>query len=351
VVAAAALLLASAAAAGGARAAAAAHVDGISDQGLPAWDDSFAASAFAQAFRNGWAGGPDGVSLARYVVQWNALAEPGLGSDPNGDYRERLNAWLTDVRLLGLAPVLALTSYDGVTPRSPAQFAGALAEILALARADGVPIGYVEPWNEPNDQGRASPLAAARLADAAQAVCAGAGRCRVIAGDLLDDGGMVAYERAYERGLTFRPTLWGLHPYYAVAGHEDSTVLAFRENLPAGGAGAGLWFTEVGAMYCLHGVLRGEARQAADARYLLDALVRDPRVAPEHVFYYGFLAGDRARIPCARGGADSELYGAGDAPRAAAAVLGEGIASARALAFGPSPGAAPAPGAIFAGDG
>ena len=36
----------------------------------------------------------------------------------DGDYRERFEAWLEDVRGLGLAPVLALTSYTSVYPNS-----------------------------------------------------------------------------------------------------------------------------------------------------------------------------------------------------------------------------------------
>jgi hypothetical protein len=308
---------------------------------MPLWDGSFAASPLAAAIAAVPA--PVRPRFARYVLQWNAVDEPSAGADGAGDYRERFEAWLADVRALGLEPVLALTSYDGTRPASTFAYAASLEATLALAGAAGTTIDYVEPWNEPNNQGREQPQAAAALADAAAAVCRARG-CAVIAGDFEDAPGLADYERAYVRALTFTPHDWGVHPYVAVATHSPATLETFEHELPGGGRGLSVWFTEVGAPVCIRGERRGEARQAADASYLVGTLLRDPALAPAHALWYGALFADRRPAPCSRaGGADSELFSPDGRPRAAAFVVLAAVARVeRSLLFGPEPGAAPA---------
>lgn len=321
-------------------------MDGISDQRLPAWDGSFAASPLAGLLGSSAAGtAPKRIQLARYVVQWNAMAEPSAGPAAEGDYRERFEAWIADVGTVGLTPVLSLTSYDGVRPLDGGEYERALQALLAAAAAAGNPIAYVEAWNEPNNQGREAPATAAAFADVADALCRVQGSCQVIAGDLEDSRDAAAWARAYVRGLTFAPSIWGAHPYTAVKAHNDSNLRALLASLPARAVGAQIWFTEVGAYYCIHGVVRGGGAQAADAAYLRDGLLRDPAVAPAHVLYYGLLYKDGLQAPCSAGGGDDvELFGPGDTPRAAAAILlgaGAGAGSGSGgLRFGPGPAAA-----------
>jgi hypothetical protein len=314
-------------------------VDGISDQSLPAWDGSFPASPFAAFLAHELlGGGPRQITMARYVVQWDAASEPSEGPNPAGDYRERLEAWVGDVASVGLTPVLALTSYDGRQPPGAAEYTEQLRALLALAAADGAPIPWVEAWNEPNDQGREPAAAAAGLANAANSVCASEAHCTVIAGDLQDTPAAPAYEHEYELGLDFTPRVWGVHPYVAVRDHNDANLLAMLSAPPEGGAGAQLWFTEVGAYYCEAGTARGEARQAADAEYL-ERLIEDPALAPTHVFYYGLLYKDGEPAPCNGGSGDSdtELFGPEGRPRQAAEVLLRGMGGARSFLFGPVP--------------
>ncbi|HEX7609204.1 MAG TPA: hypothetical protein VF380_00900, partial [Solirubrobacteraceae bacterium] len=335
------------------------HVDGISDQSLPAWQGSFASSPFAGLLRSEWAGpAPARIKLARYVVQWNAMSEPSTGPDAAGDYRERFEAWVADIGALGLTPVLSLTSYDGVRPASLAEYERALQALLAAAAGAGAPVTYVEAWNEPNNQGREDPATAAAYADGADALCRARGDCEVIAGDLEDSSGAVAYERAYERGLTFAPRIWGVHPYAAVKAHDDANVRALVAQLPGGGARAQLWFTEVGAYYCVHGVVRGEAAQAADASYLVRGLLADAAVAPAHAIYYGLLYKDGLQASCSAGGGDDvELFGAAAEPRAAATIVlgpsvaptGAGLADPGASVNPARPGASPNPGNLAFG--
>ncbi len=296
--------------------AATSYVDGISDQSLPVWDGSFSDSSFARFFRATWVGQ---ITLARYALQWDAMAEASDGPNADGDYRERFEAWLSDVRSLGLAPVVALTSYTSSYPDTAGEYERALEALLDQAAAGSAPIGYVESWNEPNDQGRETAVKAGEIANWANSICERRG-CQVIAGDFEDNPSVVSYEQAYIDALSFAPSIWGIHPYRSVKAHSDAAVLRFEQALPGQGAGAQIWFTEVGAYYCSHGRVRGEAQQAGDASYLVNGLI--PAIAPAHVFYYGFMAGDSAEVPCTAGGDDdTELYRASGQPRSAAGVL------------------------------
>ncbi len=323
-------------------------IDGISDQSLPVWSGSFAGSALGAALLSHATGPFSDITMARYVVQWNALAEPGGGApaapeqaNPADDYRERFEAWLADVGAAGLAPVLALTSYDGSHP-GVAEYTQALDALLARAATLGHPIAYVEPWNEPNNQGREAAPTAAVIADAANTVCE-ASSCAVVAGDFEDSAGVLAYAREYAAGLTFVPAIWGVHPYAALAERDDARLLALRDELgavdPPGAApdpAPQLWFTEIAAFDCRAGRVQGPAAQLAEAEYLRHVLL--PAADPAHTFYYGVMFADRTAAPCSGpGGADSELYEPDESPRpAAAAVLGEDAAAPLEV-FGPQP--------------
>jgi hypothetical protein len=247
------------------------------------------------------------------------MGEASAGPSAHGDYRERFEAWLRDVRSLGLAPVVALTSYTRAYPGSVDEYEQALEAVLDEAAQADAAIGYVEAWNEPNNQGSETALKAGEIANWANSVCERRG-CQVIAGDFEDSPSAVAYEQAYVSALGFSPAIWGIHPYYSVKAHSDATILAIENALPDAGEGAQVWLTEVGAYYCADGQLRGEAQQASDASYLVNGLI--PAIAPTHVFYYGFMAGDRAQLACSGSGDfDSELYSASHAARSAASVV------------------------------
>jgi hypothetical protein len=291
------------------------QVDGISDQNLQAWDPPF--SAF---FRGSWVDGIlSHVRLSRYVAQWNLLS----GSYPA--YLAKYEAWYRASSDLGLTPELAVTSYDGVLPKSSSEYAEKVGQLLDLK-----PIRYLEAWNEPNNSPFLSPSTAAHFTNAAYLLCQRKG-CTVIAGDFLDSPNMVGYEIEYEKDLSPpNPPNWGIHPYYAVKAESESTVASFRENLP-GGSDA-IWFTEIGAYNCIHGEQLGELHQAIEASWLVNRLM--PNIEPVHVLYYEYLDGNPP--PCSASNADTALYlsaggrGDPDPPRPAASYVfnGRGIPSA-----------------------
>ena len=322
------------------------YVDGVSDQSLPSWDGGFAGSYFARLFSSVWVSGGH-IRLARYVAQWDLMREASGGADAHGDYRERLEAWLGDVAALGLVPDVALTSYDGIYPQSAAEYEVSLQQLLERARALGRPFSYVEAWNEPNNQGAQPAARAAQLTNAANALCERGYGCRVVAGNLEDSPLVAGYEREYERGLDFSPAIWGVHPYYSVERKSEAPLENFEVNLPHGGAGAQIWFTEIAARACTdYGgrlVENGAGGQAERAAWLVDTLMRNRE--PEHVFYNVFLLADGRRPSCSSEREDDALYvpgtsagagadaagGAGgaaprDTPRAAAGYIWDGRA-------------------------
>jgi hypothetical protein len=308
-------------------------VDGISDQNLPLWATG-AAGASSSPLGTSLVGSPFArIAFARYVVQWDAMSEPSAGQSALGDYRERYEAWLATVRALALTPVLALTSYDGVRPASQAAYAGALRTLLVQAGADGLTVPYVEAWNEPNGQGVMPATRAAAVAGWADGLCQVQG-CEVIAGDLLDAPGALAYERRYLTALPFAARLWGIHPYVSVISHSDEPSAVLERELPAG---VEVWVTEVGSYWCVRGRRRGQAAQAQDARYLLDGLLPSLPIEPAHVFYYGVSYAPGELAPCTPDGAsDTELYGPDGRPRPAAGVVFQ-IAAATATILAANP--------------
>jgi hypothetical protein len=298
------------------------YIDGISDQNMPEWDGNFAGGYFASFFRTDWV--IDGhITLARYVVQWNVMNGSYAGS------RLKFETWLRDVKQLGLTPDVGVTSYDGSYPASSDEYRVRLAEVLGRARgALGEPVVYVEPWNEPNNQGHQPAVAAARFANAAQAVCSAGYDCAVVAGNLEDSPDAARYEQEYAKYLRFAPSIWGVHPYRSVQEMSTAPLREVEAHLPNGGAGERLWFTEVAARRCTDygGHMReyGEMGQAERVRWLVDTLM--PYARPEHVFYYTFLVSDRKAPACtAHEPEDQALYvpsadpSVPDAPRSAAA--------------------------------
>ena len=144
---------------------------------------------------------------------------------------------------------------------------------------------------------------------------------------------MSAHMRA---ALDFSPAIWGVHPYYSVEQRSEAPFESFRMNLPDGGAGAQIWFTEIAARACTdYGgrlVENGPGGQAERAAWLVNTLMRNHR--PAHVFYNVFLLAGHRRPSCSSEHEDDALYapGAGatgegpDMPRPAAGYIWDGRA-------------------------
>jgi hypothetical protein len=307
-------------------------VDGVSDQNLAYWGPffssgldatlpSFSAEPWAEVL-------PVHVKYARYVGQWNDPA-------PFRIWLEHLAPGVTvDLALTNYRAPESFSSGPRNYPATPHAYELALESYLVLAgEVLHHPIGVVEPWNEPNNEGgyrRPSEASLpASFANAAQPLCAEWG-CTIVAGDIEDipdEAGRYLHD--YRASLNFRPQAWGVHPYRAVDnyGRSPSGMPEFEEQC----GGCRPWFTEVGVFYCERtgerGVYDGPVRQRELAEHLVDQVV--PAYRPEHVFYYELKAPETAMAwsqerECIRGEpavTDTALYSVDGDPRPAASVI------------------------------
>src|ERR1700735_852348 len=179
------------------------YVDGISDQSMPFWDGGFSSSYFANFFKTTWVNPGPHIKYARYVVQWNAMTASG---EPYSNYREQFETWLNDASSMGLAIEVGLTSYNGVYPSSSAEYKSNLKEVLKQAMAQSHGVSYLEPWNEPNGQGKEPAAAAAHFANEGNGACQEASsKCTIIAGNTEDSSSVAGYLKEYRENLNFTP--------------------------------------------------------------------------------------------------------------------------------------------------
>ncbi len=278
-----------------------AYVDGISDQSLPAWDGGFAESYFGRLFSAVWVSAGH-ISLARYVAQWNVMSEAGGRADPQGDYREKLEAWLGDVAALGLVPEVSLTSYDGVYPRTVAQYQTALGLLLDRATAMGHPAplrGGVERAQRSGSRAGPESRAADELGRCPLRTAPTAARwspaiSRIPPTSQPTRGDTSGRLTSRLRSGEFTPTT---RSNAKARRRLTTSSRTSRTAAPASGSGSrrsppASAPTMAGGSWTM---ARSDRRKRS--RWLVDTLMRDR--APEHVFYFSFLPGERRQPSCA----------------------------------------------------
>lgn len=114
-------------------------------------------------------------------------------------------------------------------------------------------------WNEPNNSTTfASAAQAAGYLKALTDVCGGA--CTVAAGDFSGTRTPGTYFADYKtavNALGLNPTLWAYHPYDVVdnaTSDRFNGIQNFWSVVGANSPGISVWFTEVGAFKCIHGL-------------------------------------------------------------------------------------------------
>jgi hypothetical protein len=204
-----------------------------------------------------------------------------------------------------------------LSPEALGAYRALIADVLALARREGVALPWWAPWNEPNDPRflspqRAScsaggtPLAPAAYAQLARAMAAeltGTG-AQMLLGELggyLSGSphriGVEEFVRALPQDVLCLSGNWSIHAYAAYGPHAagsggDDPVAALERALDARGgcaAGARVWVTEAGAGAERPGRPRQGTGELAGYAALLAQLRRwsaDPRVAA--IFQYTF---------------------------------------------------------------
>jgi hypothetical protein len=139
------------------------------------------------------------------------------------------------------------------------------------------------------------PARAARYAEVLKSFCDHGDRCRVIAGEFIDDGRWKEYLDKYQEALDITPAAWGFHPYHDVDFSErfrtgahplplSKTHAAYMSAQIPGDEP--LWFTEVGSR--IDTSFNGnDVNQAnADTDWLLDTLIPGISNGVNRLYYY-----------------------------------------------------------------
>src|SRR3954451_16323954 len=179
---------------------------------------------------------PLGMKTARIVLPWNII-----DTDP-----WRLVVWVAETQKPATEPLVALgKAASDRCPGSPcvlptdSQYRTAFRQLHAAFPS----IHLFTAWNEPNharEPTSQDPGAAAHYADIVGEECPD---CTVVAGDLLDAPGMLAYLAFYKASLTTTPAVWGLHNYYDTTYFQASGTEAFLAAVDGP-----VWLTESGGI-------------------------------------------------------------------------------------------------------
>jgi hypothetical protein len=247
------------------------------------------------------------VRYARLSIGWNVLESRAQS--------RALATWLRAAHADGVHPLISF-EHSWIAHRhrqlpSAAQFA---AQFRALhARYPWVT--DFATWNEANYCGQPTCHSPALVGAYYRQMRAACPSCHVLASELLDVPGMVAWVGEERRALGFEPGIWGLHNYI---GANRLSAASTKALLAA--THAQIWFTETGGVvarhnHSAHDFPESAAHAAQVTRFVFDRLVPlSPRIA--RVYLYQWSAGAGRREPW-----DSGLIGPHGSPRPAFWVL------------------------------
>jgi len=318
-----ALLLSLTAALGAPAAASAKPVVGIGDQKPTMFADP----------RLGWLR----ITTARIVVSWRV--------GQAGWERPWVDNWLKAARRAGVRPLVGFGHVWAGRERTKLPSVAQYRRAVAAFHARYPWVRDYIAWNEANHCSQPTchhPERAAAYYDALVSVCP---RCRVVAADVIDQGNMVAWLRAYEKAVKHRTPLWGLHNYLDVNRLRASGTLRFLRTVKGR-----VWITETGGIvrrthYAKQiAFTESEAHAARATDYALKLAARHPRIG--RIYLYKWNTDSPANAW------DSGLVDWAGGRRAGFDVLARfrGRDPAKAPAIAPFPVSAPPPSGPPSGD-
>ena len=230
-----------------------------------------------------------GIDGARLSVAWDVF-------DSRAQTRT-LDRWLRAARADGVSPLISFDhhypSERGHSPPSP----GALAHEFRIFRARYPWVHDFATWNEANHCGEPTCHRPALVASYYRALRQTCRSCTVLGAELLDEPGMLAWVRAFDRALGGQPAIWGLHNYLGANRLQVASTLALLR-----ATSSEIWFTETGGLVARHNHCKRGLPGEPGPRRAGDRLHLQPTRAPQPA--------DHARLPVSverRARRDAEL--------------------------------------------
>ena len=217
-----------------------------------------------------------GVKHVRLVVPYDAAR---LRTE-----RDLATLWLSEARRTGAEPFITF----GHSRENPKKLPS-VKEYRAAVRSFRKLFPEVQvfaPWNEINHNSQPTFDAPKRAAQYYNAIKAECPACTVLAGDVLDQRGMVSYLKTYQRHLEGEPAIWGLHNYsdtnrFRSTGLKDMLATVEGE----------IWLTETGGLVQFgKNFPRDEQRAARATAYAIKQARDNERVA--RIYLYNWTGTD-----------------------------------------------------------
>lgn len=234
-----------------------------------------------------------GIEHVRLVVPYDAVA---IRFE-----RDLVDSWLDGAKAAGAEPFITF-GHSRAKPTKLPSVAEFRAAFDAFHKRYPDVKAYA-PWNEINHASQPTARAPQRAAEYYNVVRARCDGCTVLAGDVLDQAGMVRYVKRYQRHLDGEPEIWGLHNY---ADTNRFRTSGLRDLL--GTVKGDVWLTETGGIVKFgRSFPRDEQRAARSVRFALKLARDHERVKAVYLYNWTGAAPD-ARF-------DSGLIGSDGEPR------------------------------------
>lgn len=199
-----------------------------------------------------------GVKLSRLIVPYDVVGQP--------NDRAQTDQWIAAAQKAGVAPLISF-EHSRAQPKKRPSVAEYTAAFKAF-RQRYPSVTTISPFNEANHQTQPTyhrPRLAAQYYNAVRANCPG---CKIVALDVLDQGGMVEYVKAFKRTAK-KPRIWGLHNYRDTNRFRTSGTKALLKVTKGQ-----IWFTETGGIVSFSKAFRYNEKRAARALKQMFKLTR-----------------------------------------------------------------------------
>ena len=225
--------------------------------------------------------------------------------------RDIATVWLAEARRTGAEPFVTF-GHSRETPRKLPSVAEYRAAFRSFRRMFP-DVQVYAPWNEINHNSQPTFRAPRRAASYYNAMKAECPACVVLAGDVLDQAGMVRYLRQYQRHLKGEPAIWGLHNYADTNRFRSSGLSEMLATVRGE-----VWLTETGGLVQFgRNFPRDEQRAARATAYAIKQARDNERVG--RIYLYNWTGTDpKARF-------DAGLIGPDGTARPAFDVLREAL--------------------------